>query len=100
MDVLSHMQKEGSTNGILPCKSLIFNSLKMNFSQYFSERDNFGSNVDASNSINITDDVRAFAPNENFTLVARNIGSTAISNFNSKASESGGSDMANKIEPN
>ncbi|KAL3498066.1 hypothetical protein ACH5RR_040798 [Cinchona calisaya] len=72
----------------------------MNFSQYFSERDNFGRNVGASNSMNVTDDVRAFLPSGNSILVSRNIGSTAISDFSSKASVSGDSNMVNKIETN
>ncbi|KAL3498069.1 hypothetical protein ACH5RR_040801 [Cinchona calisaya] len=58
------------------------------------------SNVGASNSMNATDDVRAFLPSGNSILVSRNIGSTAISDFSSKASVSGGSNMANKIETN
>ncbi|KAL3498065.1 hypothetical protein ACH5RR_040797 [Cinchona calisaya] len=45
-------------------------------------------------------DVRTFSPNGNSTVVSRNIGSTAISGFNSKASGSSVSNMANKIEPN
>ncbi|KAL3538765.1 hypothetical protein ACH5RR_002131 [Cinchona calisaya] len=70
-----------------------------NFSQHFSERNTFGSNVGASNSMNITDNVREFGPIGRSTLVARNIGSTVPSDYNSKAFGFGDSNMANKIEP-